>query len=67
MPRHKSLVTIIRDLVRDEVGAALASLIGVGGNGRKRGRKRVKRKKAGANGRRRRRREPGRPPAKNKP
>jgi hypothetical protein len=28
MPRHKSIVALIRDMVRDEVGAAIAGLFG---------------------------------------
>jgi hypothetical protein len=30
MPRRKSLVTVIRDLVRDEVTSAISSLLGAG-------------------------------------
>ena len=53
MPRQKSLVTVIRDLVRRELADALQGLLGVGG----------RRKST----RRRRRRGPGRPPgSKNK-
>jgi hypothetical protein len=51
MPRQKSLVTVIRDLVRTEIGNAIQSMLGAGGKGK----------------RRRRRRGPGRPPgSKNK-
>jgi hypothetical protein len=52
MPRHKSLLTIIRDLVQQEVRAAIQSLLGSVSSAT-----RVK------NGRRRRRhrRRPGRP------
>src|SRR5689334_6625936 len=57
MPRHKSLVTMIRELVQEEVGTALGSFFGTG-------------KPKAANGRRRRRKArgkwrpggPGRPP-----
>jgi hypothetical protein len=54
MPRQKSLITVIRDLVRDEVGAALGSILGTG-------------KPKPKNGRRKRRGKwkpggPGRPP-----
>jgi hypothetical protein len=51
MPRQKSLVTVIRDLVRQEINHALSSLLGT-------------RKKARTVRRRRRRgrRGPGRPP-----
>lgn len=49
MPRQKSLITVIRDLVRQEIGRAIASLIGAGA------------KKTGPR-RRRGRRGPGRPP-----
>jgi hypothetical protein len=53
MPRQKSLVTVIRDLVRREVADAIKGLLSLGGGGRKT--------------RRRRRRGPGRPPgSKNK-
>jgi hypothetical protein len=53
MPRQKSLVTVIRDLVRREVSDAIKGLLSLGGGGRKT--------------RRRRRRGPGRPPgSKNK-
>jgi hypothetical protein len=53
MPRQKSLLTVIRDLVKQEVGAAIQSLLGTGGRG--------------TTTRRRRRRGPGRPPgSKNK-
>ena len=52
MPRQKSLITVIRDLVRKEIGNAIQSMLGAGGAGKKR---------------RRRRRGPGRPPgSKNK-
>ena len=60
MPRQKSLVTVIRDMVQQEVGSAIQSLLGSVSPG-----KRAK------NGRRRRRRKargkwrpggPGRPP-----
>ena len=58
MRRRKSLVTVIRDMVREQVQEAVQGLLGaVGGP-----------KKKAANGRRRRRRRgPGRPPgSKNK-
>jgi hypothetical protein len=59
MPRQRSLVTVIRDMVRDEVRSAIQSLIGIASPRRR-----------AANGRRRRRRRrgtwrpggPGRPP-----
>jgi hypothetical protein len=47
MPRQKSLLTVIRDLVKQEVGQTIASLLGTGQKKRRR---------------RRRRRGPGRPP-----
>jgi len=47
MPRHKSIVTIIRDLVKTEVAHAFRSLLGAAQPARRR---------------RRRRRGPGRPP-----
>jgi hypothetical protein len=51
MPRQKSLLTVIRDLVREEVSRAIQSLLGnFGGTPKKTQR------------RRRRRRGPGRPP-----
>lgn len=57
MPRRKSLVTVIRELVQEEVSKAMASLFGA-----------FAPKKTAKNGRRRRRRGPGRPPgSKNKP
>ena len=48
MPRHKSIVTIIRDLVKTEVAHAFRSLLGAA--------------KPTTRRRRRRRRGPGRPP-----
>src|SRR3989442_15216706 len=60
MPRQRSLVTVIRDMVQQEVGSAIQSLLG-----------RVSTGKKAKNGRRRRRRKargrwrpggPGRPP-----
>lgn len=59
MPRQKSLVTVIRDMVREQVRDAIQGLLGTAGGGRKKAK----------NGRRRRRkrRGPGRPPgSKNK-
>ena len=57
MPQRKSLVTVIRELVQEEVGKAMAGFLGAFGP-----------KKPAKNGRRRRRRGPGRPPgSKNKP
>jgi len=50
MPRQKSLITVIRDLVRQEISSALSSLLGAGTTRTRRTR------------RRRRRRGPGRPP-----
>jgi hypothetical protein len=56
MPRRKSLITIIREFVQEEVRQAMAGLFGS-----------LAPKKAAKNGRRRRRRGPGRPPgSKNK-
>jgi hypothetical protein len=55
MPRQKSLVTVIRDLVRQEIGNAISGLLGTGGKTKTRRR------------RRRGKRGPGRPPgSKNK-
>jgi hypothetical protein len=57
MPRRRSLVTVIGDMVREQVQEAIHGLLGtVAGP-----------KKKAKNGRRRRRRGPGRPPgSKNK-
>jgi len=57
MPRRKSIITVIRELVQTEVRGAMASLFGS-----------LTPKKPPKNGRRRRRRRgPGRPPgSKNK-
>ena len=57
MPRQKSLITVIRDLVRQEIGHAISNLLG--GTGGK-----AQKKKTGTRRRRRRkgRRGPGRPP-----
>ena len=61
MPRQRSLVTVIRDMVQREVGSAIQSLLGSISTG----------KRKATNGRRRRRRKargkwrpggPGRPP-----
>jgi len=49
MPRQKNLITVIRDLVRQEISSALSSLLGTGTARTRRTR-------------RRRRRGPGRPP-----
>lgn len=59
MPRQKSLVTVIRELVRTEVSNAIQGLLSATTG---------KRRRKSANGRRRRRRRgPGRPPgSKNK-
>jgi hypothetical protein len=51
MPRQKSLITIIRELVQQEMRRAMAALLGA-----------VAPKKPAKNGRGRRRRGPGRPP-----
>jgi hypothetical protein len=57
MPRRKSFVTVIRELVQEEVRRVMAGLLGTAAP-----------KKPAKNGRRRRRRGPGRPPgSKNKP
>ena len=53
MPRQKSLVTVIRDMVQQEVGSAIQSLLGGISTGTKPKAKTVRR-------RRRRRRAPGR-------
>jgi len=54
MPRQKSLITVIRDLVRQEISKAISGLLGgTGGRGQKTARRRR---------RRRGRRGPGRPP-----
>jgi hypothetical protein len=50
VPRRKSLVTVIRELVQEEVRQAMAGLLGA-----------LTTKEPGKNGRRRRRRRPGRP------
>src|SRR5439155_886191 len=55
MPQRKSLVTVIRDMVREQVQEAVQGLLGTVGGGRREYRK-------SKNGRRRRRRGPGRPP-----
>jgi hypothetical protein len=55
MPRQKSLVTIIRELVQAEVGSALGSLLGTGSPKSKDGRRRKTRGKWRPGG-------PGRPP-----
>ncbi len=55
MPRQKSLITVIRDLVRQEISHAIAGLLG-GASGR--GGKTATRRRR----RRRGRRGPGRPP-----
>ena len=54
MPRRKSIVTVIRELVQEEVQNAIHSLLGTGKPKAKNGR------------RRRRRRGPGRPPGSKK-
>jgi ribosomal protein L19E len=59
MPRRKSLVTVIRELVQQEVRAAMQALFGSISTG--------KTKPKNGRRRRRRRRGPGRPPgSKNK-
>jgi len=55
MPRQKSLVTVIRDLVQQEVHSAIQSLLGSISTGKTKPKNRRRR--------RRRRRGPGRPPA----
>jgi hypothetical protein len=57
MPRRKSLVTVIRDMVREQVQEAVEGLLAAVGGSKKK-------KKKAKNGRRRRRRRrgPGRPP-----
>jgi hypothetical protein len=52
MPRHKSLITVIREMVQEEVRYAMAGFLGA-----------FAPKKPAKNGRRRRRRGPGRPPS----
>jgi len=54
MPRQKSLITVIRDLVRQEISKAISGLLGTPSG---RGQKTAKRRR-----RRRGRRGPGRPP-----
>ena len=54
MPRRKGLVTVIRDLVREEVQEAVQGLLGAVGG--------PKKKVANGRRRRRRRRGSGRPP-----
>ena len=51
MPRQKSLVTVIRDMVRQEVSGAMQALLSFGSGP----------KRKSKNGRRKRRRGPGRP------
>jgi hypothetical protein len=59
MPRHKSLLTVIRDLVQQEVRAAIQALLGSVST--------MKTKPKNGRRRRRHRRGPGRPPgSKNK-
>ncbi len=75
MPRQKSLITVIRDLVRQEISQAIASLLGTAGGAttrrrRRRGRRGPGRPPGSKNrgpGRPPKRRGPGRPPgSKNK-
>ena len=55
MPRQKSLITVIRDLVRQEISKAISGLLGgTGGKGQKTGARRRRRRRG--------RRGPGRPP-----
>jgi len=63
MPRQKSIVTIIRDLVRTEIRKALSGLfggLGVTPAGAKPKRRRRRRRKAAPAGTKRRGRPPGR-------
>ena len=63
MPRQKSIVTIIRDLVRSEIRKALAGLfggLGVTPGAAKPKRRRRRRRKGAAPGTKRRGRPPGR-------
>ena len=63
MPRQKSIVTIIRDLVRTEIRKALSGLfggLGVTPAGAKPKRRRRRRRKGAATGTKRRGRPPGR-------
>ena len=53
MPRQKSLITVIRDLVREEVSSAMQALLSLGGK--------TKRKAKNGRRKRRHRRGPGRP------
>src|SRR5439155_26583542 len=55
MPRRKSLVTVIRELVQEEVGSAITSLLGTAKPKAKNGRRRRRRGKWRPGG-------PGRPP-----
>jgi hypothetical protein len=58
MPRQKSLITVIRDLVRQEINRAISGMLGTG---------RAKKRGNGRRRKRRGRRGPGRPPgSKNK-
>ena len=61
MPRQKSLITVIREMVRSEISQAIAGLLGTGGakRGRKRGRRGPGRPPGSKN---KKRRGPGRPP-----
>jgi hypothetical protein len=60
MPRQKSLLTVIRDLVREEVSSAFKGLLGnLGGGGKPKTRRRRRRRGPG--------RPPGRPPGKRGP
>ena len=55
MPRQKSLITVIRDLVRQEISQAISGLLGgAGGRGGKTATRRRRRRRG--------RRGPGRPP-----
>ena len=54
MPRQKSLITVIRDLVRQEISRAISKLLGTGKGKRTTGRRRRRRRRgAGATKRRR--------------
>jgi hypothetical protein len=56
MPRQKSLITVIRDLVRQEISRTISSLLGTGKGKRATGRRRRRRRRrrgAGATKRRR--------------
>jgi hypothetical protein len=54
MPRQKSLITVIRDLVRQEISRTISSLLGTGKGKRATGRRRRRRRRRGGATKRRR-------------